>query len=95
MKRVFPIVSLVFSFLGFSILFALFQGNEWWYRTLTFQTTGITYVVLHLMYSVLAVVFAVLSPKGPYKFVLLTASILLLLSTSVIAFIGIFGFQSP
>ena len=95
MKRFFPIVSLVFSILGFSLLFAMFQGYEWWYRTITFQTRGMAYVTLHLMYSLLAVVFAVLSPKGPYKFVLLTASILLLLSTSAIAFIGIFGFQSP
>lgn len=95
MKRFFPIVSLVFILLGYSLLFAMFQGYEWWYRTLTFHSKGMTYVVLHLMYSILAVVFAVLSPKEPYKFVLLTASILLLLSTSAIAFIRIFGFQSP
>lgn len=94
MKRFFPVVSLVFLLLGFGILFSMFQGNTW-YRILTFYTTGMTYVIIHLMYSILAVVFAGLSPKGPYKFILLTASILLLFNTALIALIGIFGFQSP
>ncbi|MFC4356262.1 hypothetical protein ACFO0S_14470 [Chryseomicrobium palamuruense] len=94
MKKSFSLLSIIFLLLGFSIIISMFQGNTW-FRTLTFQTTGMSYIVLHFMYSVFATLFAFLSPKSPYKAILIGLSILLLLITGVIAFIGIFGFQSP
>jgi len=66
-----------------------------WASTLTFHTAGQPFIIIFMMYSVIAFVFALLSTKNTYKFILISANALLLIATALLSFIAIFGFQSP
>ena len=94
MKKVFPIISFIFLLLGYSILFSMSQENVL-ASVLTFHTAGQPFIIIFMMYSVIAFIFALLSTKNTYKFVLVSANTLLLIATGLLSFIAIFGFQSP
>lgn len=94
MNRTFPILSLIFIVIGFSILISISQENVL-ASILTFHTSGKPFIIVFMMYSVIAFVFTLLSTKNTYKFVLVSANALLLIATGLLSFIAIFGFQSP
>lgn len=94
MKKVFPIISFIFLLFGYSILFSMSQENVL-ASVLTFHTAGQPFIIILMMYSVIAFIFALLSTKNTYKFVLVSANALLLIATGLLSFIAIFGFQSP
>lgn len=94
MKKIFPVASLLFLLLGYSILISMSQDNVL-ASVLTFHTSGQPFIIVFMMYSVLSFLLAMLSPKNTYRFILVIANILLLIATGLLSFIAILGFQSP
>lgn len=94
MKKIFPVASLLFLLLGYSILISMSQDNVL-ASVLTFHTSGQPFIIVFMMYSVLSFLLAMLSPKNTYRFILVIANVLLLIATGLLSFIAIFGFQSP
>lgn len=94
MKKIFPVASLLFLLLGYSILISMSQDNVL-ASVLTFHTSGQPFIIVFMMYSVLSFLLAMLSPKNTYRLILVIANILLLIATGLLSFIAIFGFQSP
>lgn len=94
MKKIFPVASLLFLLLGYSILISMSQDNVL-ASVLTFHTSGQPFIIVFIMYSVLSFLLAMLSPKNTYRLILVIANILLLIATGLLSFIAIFGFQSP
>lgn len=95
MRKFFSCLSVISTSIGFIMFISLFQNDEKLLNALSFGTNGKTFFIILNLYNFIGFLFALFAERNKYRILLFIFSILMILTSLFLTFVGFYGFQEP